>query len=113
MAFTIPLIPGRNNYTLILPVNGVNYQFADIHWNDEDGAWYLNLLEEDNTPILGGIKLILGATLGRTSTHPFFKANRLIVNDTSGDRRDPAFQDAGARIELLLVIVSEETSTSG
>ena len=108
MSVAIPLVPGRNNYTLIVPISGANYQFSDIHWNFEDSAWYMSLLEEDGTPIIAGIKLVLGAQLGQTSTHPFFKANKLIVSDSSGDQRDAGFEDAGARIELILFIVADE-----
>jgi hypothetical protein len=112
MSSRIPLKTSRSNYTVVVPLAGVNYQFADIHWNSEDGsgAWYFNLLEEDSTPILAGIKMVLGTPLGR-STHPFFQANLLTLAATSGTEQDPGFSDLGDRVHLIVTNLAEETAT--
>lgn len=107
MSIRVKLTPSLNNYTRIMPISGVNYAFANIHWNSEDAGWYFDLLEEDGTPILAGIKLVLGVSLGRTSTHPFFKANILTLVDSSGDHKDPGFDDLGGRVQLAVTVLAD------
>jgi hypothetical protein len=107
MASRIPLIPSRNNYTLVVPIDGTSYLFDNIHWNAFEESWYLDLREQDETPILSGIKLVLGVRLGRASTHPFFQAHMLHLSDTSGQQKDPGFDDLDDRVQLVLTNLAQ------
>jgi hypothetical protein len=113
MASRIPLIPSRNNHTLVVPIAGAKYLFDNIHWNSFEQAWYFDLREEDETPIALGIKLVLGVRFGRTSIHPFFRANMLHLYDTSGQRKDPGFDDLGDRVQLVLTNFDETFHADG
>lgn len=106
----IPFDVSRNNQRLLVPLNSEVYIFDNIHWNSQDptgSAWYFDLREEDETLIAGGIKLVLGALIGRNSDHAFFDKYKLILVDTSGEERDPGFDDLGSRIQLVILTEGE------
>lgn len=105
MSELIPFTSSDNNYRLVIPLGGTNYLF-DVRWNSRDSAWYISILTEDEVPIGSGLKLVLGARLGRHNPHPFFKEHTLVVLDTSGEDRDAGYDDLGARVVLVHVLVS-------
>ncbi len=108
MPVRIPFQPSENNYRMRLSLSQQPYLF-DVHWNSRDAAWYFDIRADDETPILLGIKAVLAATIGKRSTHDFFKAHLLTLVDTSGLGIDAGFDDLGGRIQLL---VSDGTETS-
>ena len=105
----IPFVPSKNNYRLNVPLDGTRYLFDNIHWNAQDhgGAWFLDLREEDESPILLGIKLVLGARIGISSTHPFFQSYFVRVVDTAGQGIDAGYDDLGARIQLVITSLTD------
>ena len=102
----LPFIQSDNNYRLQVPLSGVPY-LIDVHWNDRDSAWYMDLYEADETVILAGIKLVLGDVLGRRSRHDFFTQHVLQVIDTSGTDKDASYDDLGGRIQVMHTPLSE------
>jgi len=107
MADLIPFTPSDTNYRLQVALDGVAYLF-DVHWNARDNGWYFDLREQDETPILLGIKVVLGPPLGRTRRyHPFFQNHVLQVIDTSGAGVDAGFDDLGARVQVLHMTMAE------
>lgn len=102
----LPFIQSDNNYRLQVPLSGVLYLF-DVRWNDRDSAWYMDMYEADETPILLGVKLVLGNILGRRSRHLFFVQHLLRVVDTSGSGKDAGFDDLGSRVQVMHIPVSE------
>ena len=105
MPSRIPFQPSQNNYRMLVPMDNQVF-IIDPKWNEQDQAWYFDLREQDETPILIGVKVVLGK-LGRTSTHQFFKDRTIDVIDTSGGRLDPGFDDLGARVQVLVTSVTE------
>jgi hypothetical protein len=100
----IPLVPSIGSYRFGTAIDTVPYLF-DVRWNTRDQAWYLDVLETDETPIVRGVKIVLGAYLGRRSNHPLFKNGVLVASDTSGATRDATFDDLGTRVKLQYIPV--------
>lgn len=96
----VPFQPSDTNVKLTVPIDDARYVFYH-RWNSRDQAWYVDLYEEDFTPILLGIKLTLGGRIGASSNHPFFATHKLVLADTSGQGLDPGFDDLGARVILI------------
>ena len=98
----IPFTPSDNNYRLSVSLGDTKYLF-DVYWNARDLAWYFDLLQDDETPIAYGIKVVLGVSggLGARSQDPFFTQHRLTAIDTSGQDIDAAYDDLGARIVVV------------
>lgn len=107
----IPFIQSDNNYQLYVPLtgdSGTATYVINARWNSRDAAWYIDLYEDDLTPIAVGLKLVLGMRLGHSMQYKtFFQEHFLQLVDTSGERRDAAFDDLGGRVKLLHMSMSE------
>src|SRR6185369_14915356 len=55
----------------------------DLCWNEPASAWFMDVRDTDESPIILGVKLVLGVNLCRTSRHDIFKRNLLRLIDTS------------------------------
>ncbi len=97
MIGTLPLVPGLGHYTFTTTLSDVPFEF-EVRWNERDGAWYLSMYDTDGTPMAEGMKIVLGAFLGRRSVHPWFAENILAVVDTTLTEVDATFDDLGVRI---------------
>ena len=106
---TIPFEPSDNNVKLTVPIGDQRYVFYH-RWNSRDQAWYVDLYEEDFTPILLGIKLTLGGRIGRSCSHPFFVDHALVLMDTSRQGLDPGFDDLGERVILIHTSLAQAQS---
>ena len=107
MSRVIPFRPADNNYRLSISVDGSVVLF-DVRWNSlPAGGWFLDLREQDESPIDLGIKIVLGVNLGRRSTHPFFRTYLLRAFDTSGVGADPGYDELGRRVIVKLFTVDE------
>lgn len=102
----IPLTPSDTNYELRLSLDNEVFLFG-VRWNSRDEAFYLDIKKSDGTPVLLGIKLVLGVPLGRTRNRPFFVNHFLKMVDTSGEKRDATFDDIGSRVFLMHLTRSE------
>jgi hypothetical protein len=80
---------------------GDDQVILDVRWNSRDGAWYMDLYDQDETPIVRSVKLVLGVNLCRASTHPIFTRNLLRMVDTSRSGREATLDDLGTRVVLL------------
>lgn len=72
----------------------------DVHWNSVDEAWYFDILDTEEVPIIHGVKIVLGVHLGRRSTHAIFQQGVLVASDLSGKGIDATYDDIGQRVEL-------------
>ncbi len=93
----LPFVPSDPNYSFNTTLNGEQY-FFDVRWNSRDEAWYFDMSDTQGTPIIKGIKIVLGTFLGRQSAHPFFDDNLFAAIDTTLDNLDPSFDDLGKRV---------------
>lgn len=109
---TIDFTPADNNVELTVSLDTAQYVFFH-RWNSREarggadgetlpGAWYLDLYNADLTPILIGIKLVLGTQFGEASTDPFFQNYSLSLIDTTNSGEDPGFEDLGGRVVLVV-----------
>jgi hypothetical protein len=89
--------PTTPHYRFGTVIDGVQY-IIDARWNGRDGAWYFDLLLSDETIILSGIKIVLGALLGSRSANASAPAGYFFAGDSSGDNRDAGLDDLGHRV---------------
>ena len=109
MAGTIPFITSVNNYRLSVAIDAVQYLF-DVHWNEREQAWYMDIRHSDETEILVGIKIVLGTSLGIRSQDPFFQTYTLRAIDLSGQQKDAGFDDLGARVVVQLASLTDQNT---
>lgn len=96
----VPFLVSTSNYRLGVAFDQDRVFFL-VRWNSRDAAWYFDLLAEDDTVIVLGVKVVLGVSLGHRSKHPWLAANILTVVDTSGQNLDAGFDDLGARVVVV------------
>lgn len=103
-AIEIPLTPSLGSYRFGAVIETVPYLF-DVRWNVRDQGWYMDVRESDETPIVLGIKLVLGVYLGRRSNHDLFRNGVLVMVDLSIQGKDAGFDDLGVRVVMQYIPV--------
>jgi hypothetical protein len=97
----LPLSPGLPEYRFSTEIGDDSYVF-DVRWNRRDQCWYLDLFEADGeTAIFHGVKVVLGANLGRMHRHPLLGRGAFVAVDTSGRSVDATFDDLGTRVLVI------------
>lgn len=96
MAVILPIVPGVPFQTFGTTLDGSQY-VINARWNGQDGAWFLDLLADDETPIRMGMKLVLGVLIGARSTVDALPGV-FVVRDLSGEHADATLDDLGARV---------------
>lgn len=97
MAFELPLTPSLAHYTFRATIDSSEYSF-EFRWNGRDSAWYMSIYESDETPIISGVKVLIGVLLGRRGDHDLFKRGAFVVQDMANEDRDATFDDLGTRV---------------
>lgn len=109
MALLIPFQPSIPFYRFSTTIENVEYVF-DARWNGRDSAWYFDVSGVDNTPIVSGVKVVLGTYLGRTVDHPLFRDGVIVAVDTSDAGLDASFDDLGTRVQVMRLTLDEVLS---
>lgn len=106
MAQIIPFDTSVPHQSLALELGG--YQtIVELRWNQRDvsesspsGAWYLDILEIDATPILKSVKLVIGVKLGPRSTHPLLRNRAILVIPLTDYGDEIGFDDIGTKVNV-------------
>lgn len=114
--YVLPFRPSIGNYRFGTTLGQASYIF-DVRWNSRDnidrktgqpmGAWYMDLRAENLKPIAFGVKLVLGAYLGRRVNHQLFRNGVLVAQDTTNAGRDATYDDLGVRVLIKYIPVTE------
>jgi len=104
----LDVVPSIPNYRFTSDLEGVTYIF-DLRWNARAQAWFMDLLEEDETPIRHGMKLVLGTLIGSDTKSDKMPPGRFVVEDASGENTDATLDDFGVRV-FLYYFDSEEVN---
>lgn len=118
MPLALPFKSSIPSFRVGTTLDGVAY-LLDVSWNAGSetvpGAWYFDLLLEDETPIASGVKVVLGVFLARRATHPKRPPGYLIASDlapVNGRETDAGFDDLGARVQVYYYTVEEAEELS-
>lgn len=89
---------------------GTFYLF-DFRWNTRDGAWYFDLLDEFESPIVSGVKVVLGVELGRRTTDQRMPKGVFWAADLSAQGLDATLDDLGTRVVIYFYPFTEWFAT--
>ena len=95
----LPFVPGDPNYRIGTTLAGIQYLF-DVRWNTRESAWYMAVLQDDETVIRSGIKIVLGAALGAHTVADAWPDGVFYAVDTSGTGVDAGLDDLGDRVQV-------------
>jgi hypothetical protein len=96
----LPLIPSVSHYSFATTIENETYAFT-MRWNARDAAWYMDVFTEAGDVLRQGVKVVLGAYLGRASSDGFFNKGVLVARDTSGQGVEAGYNDLGTRVEVV------------
>lgn len=93
----LPIDSFAPSYQVATEILGVTYLF-DVRWNSRAESWFVSIADENEDPIVSGIRLTLDAPLGRRCQDPRFPAGRIFASDLSGGGREATLDDLGTRV---------------
>lgn len=94
MPQVLPITPSLPSSRVGTVLDGVPF-ILEIYWNGREEAWYMHVFDGEGEIIRHGIKIVLGAFLGRRTADPRYPAGFLVAADLSGEGRDAGFDDLG------------------
>lgn len=73
--------------------------------NEDRGAWFFSLYDVQGNLIAGGLKIVLGAYIGRGIDHPLFRDGVFLAVDRAqrsnrNVAREARFSDLGTRVRV-------------
>lgn len=98
----LPFVPSIPFYRFTTTIDSTNYIF-DVRWNSRSERWAIDISEENGTSILHGGIIVLGAAIGRTSTHLLLMSGVIVARDTTMELRDPGLDDLGTRVKVYYI----------
>lgn len=102
----IPLLPKFGAYRFGVTIETRPYLF-EMRWNTRAPAWYMNVREVDLKPIVLGVRVVLGAYLGRRSNHRLFSRGVLVAVDTEQRGREATFDSFGSTFVMRWIPIPE------
>lgn len=112
MSLTIPL-PKETTASTTVPhfdfqvqLDGVTYTL-EFRWNTRQSGWFMSIQEEDETPIMSGIRVVVDLPLGKRSRDERMPSGALIALDTQDQHKDPDYDELGPRVVLLYFTADE------
>jgi hypothetical protein len=98
--FQIAVRPGLAHQELQVPIGDRVYTFS-LRWTVREQRWYLDVYDEQHSPIYTGIAIVLNFPLGARCVSADFWPGVLLAVDTSNDNAEPGLDDLGSRVVLL------------
>lgn len=100
MALILPFRPSIGRYRFVSVINEIQYIFV-VRWNSRDEAWYFDVLEYDETPIVSGVKIVLGTYLARWSNHDLFLQGVIFARSSVVPHEDAKFDTLGTKVTVF------------
>jgi len=97
--YRIPLPQGVPQFTQQTLIDGVTFNIR-IHWNEREEAWYFDLLDDENAPIVTGRKMVADWPLLHRSVDARLPAGQFFTIDLTGNGIDPGLNDLDDRVVL-------------
>lgn len=109
MPTILPVQPGEPDQEFSTNIEGERYLFR-FRWNARDAAWFMDIRESDDDPVVLGVKVVIGVWLGVWSVHQLFLQGVFVAYDTSGELRDATFEDFGTRVHVVWYNTAERAT---
>lgn len=108
MATIIPFANNLPSFTQSMVLENVSYIF-NFKWNSRGEFWTMNINDDENTPLVQGIQIVLNFELLSQYQYKDLPPGKLYVLDTTGSLDPIAYEDMyNGRITLLYLNEGEE-----
>ena len=102
----IPHVGDTSAYRQVITLEDSVYIFR-TYYNTRDKAWYLDLLEQDETPIIYGLKLVINWGLLARYQDDRLPPGELITVDLAGDSNEVDRDNFGDTVRLVYISEAE------
>lgn len=99
LVFTAPL---DKNFSQVTTLSGQDFVLT-FQWNSREGAWYLDVADQDEVPIVTSRKITVEFPIVTRCKDPRRPLGILMAIDRSGKQQDPGFDDLGQRVQLIYI----------
>lgn len=100
MPTIIPFQPSLPRQVLQIQLSGKTYSMR-ARWNTRAQLWFLNVTEENGAPVFSGAAIVLGAAIGRVSTHQLMMDGVLVARDSTGRDTEATLDTLGTLVNVL------------
>ncbi len=102
----IPVRSSVADQEMQIPLEGRVYTLR-LRWAGREQRWYLDISDEDRSPIYTGVAVVLNFPLAIRCASDRLYPGLIIATDTSGANTEPLLGDLGDRVKLLYFDASE------
>ncbi len=88
------------DYTQRTILDGREY-VLHLRWNGRSAKWFLSVLDQDESPIVQGIKIVADFPLLESAVDDRLPPGVLLALDTTQEGRDPGLTELGDRVVLV------------
>ena len=106
MSLTIPLRNDLPRYNFQIELDGTTFGL-EMAWNFRGEYWSMSIFDADGVALLYGVRLVVDFLLASRFRDSRLPAGNFQAMDTSGEQRDPGFNDLGSRVLLLYFAAGE------
>jgi len=106
MPAIVPVTTDQVLYQQVTTLDGVDYVLT-FALNLRDSYWYLDVADQDGSPIATNIKVLVNWDLLRRCVDERKPKGMLMAHDTTGQGLDPGPTDFGTRVQLLYLAQAE------
>ena len=106
----IPVIPSAPFYKMRVPIEDIQKTFVfELRWNGRESGWFADLLDEDEDPLIRGVKMVLGIPLFPVSYDIRWPGGAFFAVDTAGAHEEAGLDDLGTRVKIYYLTPDEVT----
>lgn len=110
MPLIVPVFPGEPLYNERVRLEGRDYIFR-FDWSNREGRFYMSIKDQDETPILLGLKVIANwGLIMRHHADPRVPPGELIALDLESGGTPPGLRDFGTRVRLFYYASGEDVA---
>jgi hypothetical protein len=101
MPILLPFRPSIPQYRFRTAILGAEYRF-DVRFNTRLDLYFVDVADVKSVPIVVGIPIVLGAFLGRSSSHTLFQSGVMLARNTDATQpgKEARFADLGERVQV-------------
>jgi len=106
MSVVIPFFNQLSNFREEIILDNISFLF-DFNWNERAEQWSMAILQPDETPIMYGIKLVLGYSLFDQFEYLGLPPGELFCVDTTDSEIEVNRNNIGDTVELVYIPEAE------
>lgn len=106
MIVVLPVEPSIPDQQFETNLDGTNYAIR-VRWNSRMEQWFMDVMDETESPIAMGLALVLGAYIGKRCADPRFPPGLFMASDLANSGTDATLDDITTRVPIYYYSADE------